>query len=159
MILGDITGYELGKFIHVLAVVVGLGVTFAYGLFMGFADKFAPRSSATMLRASQISDRFIVTPALIVILLTGIYMVSEVDFDNASWISVGFIAVFVLLGMVHGFFRPRTRKAIEIAESEPAGTDEPHGPEYQRLAKQMALGGQIAGLIVAVTIFFMVVKP
>ena len=158
MLLGDVTGYELGKFIHVLAAVVGLGVTFAYAVFMGFADRFAPHASPAVLRASQVSDRYIVTPGLILILITGIYMVSEVDFDNASWISVGFIAVFVLLGMVHAFFGPRVRKAIELAEADVADGGD-LGPEYRKLAKQLATGGQIAGLITALTIFFMVVKP
>jgi len=158
MVLGDVTGYELGKFIHVLAVVVGLGVTFGYGVFMGFTDRFAPSSSAVVLRASQVANRYLVTPGLILILLSGIYMVAEVDFGNASWISVGFIAVFVLLGMVHGFFIPRTRKAIELAERDTANGGE-LGSEYQKLSKQLALGGQTAGLITALTIFFMVVKP
>jgi hypothetical protein len=31
--------------------------------------------------------------------------------------------------------------------------------EYRRISAQMARVGQLAGLIVAVTIFFMVVKP
>jgi hypothetical protein len=32
-------------------------------------------------------------------------------------------------------------------------------PEYRRISSQMARVGQLAGLIVAVAIFFMVVKP
>jgi uncharacterized membrane protein len=158
VILGDVTGYDLGKFIHVLAVVVGLGVTFGYGVFMGFADRFAPSSSAVVLRASQVSNRFLVTPALILILISGIYMVADADIEGESWVTVGFIAVFALLGMIHGFFVPRTRRAIELAERDTADGGE-LSPEYQKLSKQLALGGQIAGLITALTIFFMVVKP
>ena len=104
MPLAEITGYELGKFIHVLAVVVGLGVTFGYGVFMGFADRFAPQSSAVVLRASQVADRYLVTPMLLVILATGIYLIADADIDGESWITVGFLAVFILLGMVHAFF-------------------------------------------------------
>jgi uncharacterized membrane protein len=141
-----------------LAVVVGLGATFAYAVFMGFADRFAPHSSAAVLRAARVSDRYLVTPALILILITGIYMVSEVDFGNAAWVSVGFIAVFVLLGMTHAFFAPRIRKAIDLADRDMADGGS-LSPEYLKLTKQIALGGQIAGLIIAVTIFFMVVKP
>jgi hypothetical protein len=60
--------------------------------------------------------------------------------------------------MVHAFFGPRVRKAIDLAERDVADGGE-LGPEYRKLAKQLALGGQIAGLITALTIFFMVVKP
>ena len=158
MPLADITGYELGKFIHVLAAVVGLGVTFGYGVFMGFADRFAPHASSAVLRASQVSDRYLVTPMLLVILATGIYMIADADIEGESWVTVGFLAVFVLLGMVHAFFRPRVRKAIDLAERDVADGGE-LSDEYKNVAKQLALGGQIAGLIVAVTIFFMVVKP
>ena len=158
MPIGEITGYELGKFIHVLAAVVGLGATFGYGVFMGFADRFAPYASSAVLRASQVSDRYLVTPMLLLILVTGIYMIADADIEGESWVTVGFIAVFVLLGMVHGFFRPRVRKAIDLAERDVADGGE-LGDEYKKLAKQLAMGGQIAGLIVAVTIFFMVVKP
>ena len=158
MPIADFTGYELALFIHVLAVVVGLGVTFGYGVFMGFADRFAPQSSAVMLRASLVSSRFIVTPGLILILLSGIYMIADAEIEGESWVTVGFIAVLLLFGMVHGFFAPRTRRAIEIAERDTAGGGG-LSPEYQQLAKQLALGGQIAGLITVLTIFFMVVKP
>ena len=158
MVLADITGYELGKFIHVLAVVVGLGATFAYAVFMAFADRFNPAASSTVLRASQISDRFLVTPALILILVTGIYMISDADIEGESWVTVGFLAVFILLGLTHAFFGPRIRKAIDLVERDMAGGGEPSA-EYQQLTKQIAIGGQIAGLIIAVTIFFMVVKP
>jgi uncharacterized membrane protein len=158
MPLGDITGYELGKFVHVLAAVVGLGATFGYGVFMGFADRFAPHASSTVLRASQVANRYLVTPALILILISGIYMVADYDIEGEAYVTVGFIAVFALLGMVHGFFAPRTRRAIELAERDIADGGE-LSPEYRQLAKQLALGGQIAGFITAVTIFFMVVKP
>ena len=158
MPIADIAGYELVKFIHVLAAVVGLGVTFGYGVFMGYADRFAPQSSSVMLRASLVSSRYIVTTGLVLLLLTGIYMVADANIEGESWVVVGFIAVFVLLGMVHGFFAPRTRRAIELAERDTANGGD-LSPEYQQLSKQLALGGQIAGLITALTIFFMVVKP
>jgi uncharacterized membrane protein len=158
MPLADITGYELGKFIHVLAAVVGLGATFGYGIFMGFTERNAPQASATVLRASQIANRFLVTPALVVILVSGIYMASDADLNNETFVMVGYVAAAILLGMVNAFFAPRTTKAIELAERDMAAGDE-LSPEFQQLSKQLAIGGQIAGLIVAVTIFFMVVKP
>jgi hypothetical protein len=64
----------------------------------------------------------------------------------------------VLFGLVHGYFIPRGRKAEELAERDLAGSGE-LSPEYQALSKQIAGVGQLTGLIVAVTIFFMVVKP
>lgn len=159
MLIAEIQGYYVVLFIHILAVVVGLGITFGYGLFMGFTQKHAPRSVPAVFRATLVSDRFIVTPALIVILLAGFWMVSDREYSlGESWISVGILAVIILGGMVHGFFGPRMRKGIEIAERDLEKGDT-FSPEFDAIAKQLAIGGQFAGLVIAVTIFFMTVKP
>ncbi len=64
----------------------------------------------------------------------------------------------MLFGLVHAYFQPRTRKAIELSERDLAAGGE-LSAEYSALSAQMARVGQLAGLVVAVTIFFMVVKP
>ena len=157
--LASVTAYNVGLFIHVLAVVLAFGPTFGYGFFMAFADSKAPASVPAVLRAARISDRFLVTPAMIVLLLAGIYLLSKGDISaSESWVTVGFIAIIALFGMVHGFFGPRYRKGIELAERDLAAGGE-LSPEYRAVSLQIARGGQLAGLIIAVTIFFMVVKP
>ncbi len=77
---------------------------------------------------------------------------------SESWVTVGFVAIIALFGMTHGFFRPNTAKALELAERDlqPATRS---APSTRRSSQRLATGGKIAGLIVAVTIFFMVVQP
>ena len=158
-VTATITGYGVGLFIHILAVVVGLGTTFGYGFFMAFAERNAPRSIPAVYRASQLSDRFLVTPALIVILVAGIYLLSDGPYSASdSWVSVGFLAILILFGMIHGYLGPRTRKGIEVAERDLASGDT-LSPEFEAISRQLRIGGQIAGLVIAVTIFFMTVKP
>lgn len=126
---------------------------------MGYADAKAPASVPSVYRTAQLCDRFLVTPMMIVLLLAGIYMLAEGDISvGESWVSVGFVAIIVLFGMVHGFFGPRYRKGIDLAERDLAAGGE-LSEEYRAVSRQMQIGGNIAGLIVAVTIFFMVVKP
>lgn len=157
--VAEITAYGVGTFIHVLAVVLAFGPTFGYAFFMTYADTKAPASVPTIYRTAQLSDRYLVTPGMIVLLLAGIYLLSEGDISvGESWVSVGFVAIIVLFGMTHGFFGPRYRKGIELAERDLAAGGE-MSEEYRAVSRQMAIGGQIAGLIVAVTIFFMTVKP
>jgi uncharacterized membrane protein len=154
-----ITAYGVGKFIHVLAVVLAFGPTFGYAFFMGFADTKVPASVPTVLRSAQLSDRFLVTPAMIVVLLAGIYLLADGDISaGESWVAVGFAAIIVLFGMVHGFFAPRYRKGIALAERDLQAGNE-LSDEYRAISRQIARGGQIAGLLIAVTIFFMVVQP
>jgi uncharacterized membrane protein len=158
-LVSTITAYGVGRFIHVLAVVLAFGPTFGYAFFMGFADSKAPVSVPAVLRAAQLSDRYLVTPAMIVVLAAGFYLLADGDISaGESWVTVGFVAIVILFGMVHGFFAPRYRKGIELAERDLGGGGD-LSDEYRAVSRQIARGGQIAGLLIAVTIFFMVVKP
>ncbi len=157
--LATVTGYSIGLFVHVLAVVLAFGPTFGYGIFIGVAEKSDPRSVPAVLRGIQQTDRFLVRPGLIVVLLAGIYMLIDGHIDaGESWVSVGFVAIVVLLGMAHGFFRPNVERALELSERDLAAGDT-LGAESGAIAKKLETGGKIAGVIVAIAIFFMVVQP
>jgi uncharacterized membrane protein len=157
--LASITAYGVGQFIHVLAVVLAFGPTFSYGFFVAAAESSAPRSVPTVLRGIQTVDRFLVQPGLIVVLLAGIYMLAEANISaGESWVSVGFLAIIVLFGLSHGFFRPQTAKALALAERDLKAADT-LSDEYGAVSKRLENVGKLAGLIVAITIFFMVVKP
>lgn len=157
--LATITGFSIALFVHVLAVVLAFGPTYGFGFFVSVAERTSPRSVPTVLRGVLTIDRFLVSPGLIVVLLAGIYMLVDADIDaGESWVTVGFIAIVVLFGMAHGFFRPNTKRGLELAERDLAAGDT-LSPEYEAISKKLENGGKLAGLIVAVTIFFMVVKP
>ena len=140
--LAEVTGYQIGQFIHVLAAVMAFGPTFGYAIFQGLAESRFPRAVPAVLRAMLISDRFLVTPAMIVVLLAGLYMVSEGKISmGESWVSVGLTATVVLFAMVHGFFDPRARKGIELAERDLAAGGE-LSEEYMRAVSRPAnIGG------------------
>ncbi|HEX3324157.1 MAG TPA: DUF2269 family protein [Solirubrobacterales bacterium] len=157
--LATITWFGAGLFVHVLAVVLTFGPTFGYGIFIGVAEQSAPGSVPAVLRGIQQTDRFLVRPGLIVVLLAGIYLLIDGHISaSQSWVSVGFVAIIALFALVHGFFRPNVAKALELAERDLAAGDT-LGAEYSAVSKKLETGGKIAGAIVAITIFFMVVQP
>jgi hypothetical protein len=157
--MATITAFSIGLFIHVLAVVLAFGPTFGYGIFIGVAEKNAPRGIPAVLRGIQQTDRFLVRPGLIVVLAAGIYMLIKADISaSETYVSVGFVAILALFAMVHGFFKPNVEKALELSERDLAAGDT-LGEEYAAVSQRLATGGKIAGAIVAVTIFFMVVQP
>ena len=158
--VADVTAYNVGLFIHVLAVVLAFGPTFGYGIFIGFAETRAPNAVPAVLKAVNLTNRYLVTLAMVVVLAAGFYLLAEGDISaSESWVQVGFVAIAILFGLVGGFFVPRTRKAIELAERDLTAGGGELSHEYRKVSAQMARVGQLAGLIVAVTIFFMVVKP
>lgn len=157
--LADVTAYDVGLFVHITAVVVGLGATYAYPVVLAWVERFAPESVPPVYKALQRVDRLLVTPALIVILLAGLYLVSEGELKlSESWISLGIFTVIALLGMTHAYFAPRWRKGIELAERDLKAGGE-LSPEFQANSRQMAIAGMGMSLLVLVTIFFMVVQP
>ena len=157
--LATITGFSIGLFVHVLAVVLAFGPTYGFAFFVGTAEESDPRSVPTVLRGILKVDRFLVSPGLVVILLAGIYMLVDAEISAShAWVGVGLGAIVVLFGMAHGFFRPNTKKALGLAERD-LGAGDTLSPEYEAVSKKLETGGKIAGAIVAITIFFMVVQP
>ena len=157
--LAEVTAYSVGLFVHILAVVVGVGATYAFPVVLAWVERFAPESVPPVYAALRRVDRIIVTPGLVIVLLGGLYLLSEGGIEaSESWVTVGFIAVLALLGMTHAYFRPRWDRGIELAERDLANGGE-LGEEFRANSKQMAIAGMLMSLLVVVTIFFMVVKP
>jgi uncharacterized membrane protein len=151
-------GYKIVLTLHILAVVLAFGPTFGYGFFFSVAPQF-PRATPAILAGVQKVDRYLVNPGMIVLLLAGLYLLGDGNWDASdAFISVGFVAILVLFGLQHGFFQPQVRKARELAERDLKAGDE-LGPEFDAAAKRLSQVGTIAGLIVVVTVFFMTYKP
>ena len=158
MVLANITGYSVGLFIHILAVVLAFGPTFGYGILFSVLPSY-PRAAPALLAGIQRIDRYLVSPGLVVVLLAGIYLMSEADWESSElFITIGFIAVIALFGLQHGFFRPQTAKAKALAERDLKAGDT-LSAEFEEVSRRLGTVGPIAGLIVVVTIFFMTVKP
>jgi Predicted integral membrane protein (DUF2269) len=158
MVLADISGYSVGVFIHILAVVLAFGPTFGYGIFFSVLPSY-PRAAPALLTGVQKTDRFLVTPGLVVVLLAGVYVMSEGNWESdEAFITIGFIAIIALFGLQHGFFRPQTAKAKALAERD-LKTGDSLSEEFEEVSRRLGTAGPIAGLIVVVTIFVMVVKP
>jgi Predicted integral membrane protein (DUF2269) len=158
MVLANVTGYSVGLFIHILAVVLAFGPTFAYGLIFSVMPRY-PRSAPAFFEAIRKVDTYLVNPGILVVLLAGIYVMSEGNWDGGeAFITVGFLAILILLGLQHAFFRPQGRKAQELAERDLKNGDT-FSVEFEEVTRRLSTVGPIAGLIVVVTIFFMTVKP
>ena len=158
MVLADITGYSLGLFIHVLAVVAAFGPTFAYGLIFSAISR-SPRSAPLIFETVRKVDNYLVNPAMFIVLLAGIYLMADGHWKGGeAFIVVGFIAIVVLMGLQHAFYRPQGLKAQGLAERDLKAGDT-LSAEFEAIARRLGTVGMASGLIVVVTIFFMTVKP
>ena len=160
----DVTFYNVVLFIHIAAAVIAFGGIFGYGIVGAFVGLPEQRRHIPFWHRVQMQlASKLITPAAVVILLAGIYMASVGNFDfSMAFVQIGIVIIVVLLGSGHAFFIPTDRRAAEIAERDiaAAGSGEVElSPEYQALAKRLAIVGIVANLLVLVAIFVMVMKP
>ena len=83
-----VTSYDFSLFLHITAVMVGLGATFAESVMFPVAMKLSPRHLPYVHRLQLTLNQFFAMPALLVVLATGFYQVSEGDWDFGDfWLS------------------------------------------------------------------------
>ena len=158
-----LTLLEVSVWIHITAVVVGLGATFAGAAMTPLAMNMDPRHLPFVFRTQMTLNRNFANPALLLILATGIYQVIEMGWSFGDfWISASFLIVLVLGGLIGGYFMPTDRKleAMVTEEIKAAGD----GPvelseEFQAASRVEGFVGAFTGLLVVIAIFLMVVKP
>ena len=153
--------YDVVLFVHILAVVLAFGPTFAYGVFLSVAQNTDPRSIPAVGRGIQAWDK-VASFLLVIVLAAGIYLTADRWEFSDFFVSWGFLAVILIGGLSGGFFMPQTRKAVELAERDIAASGD--GPvklsdEFQAVNKRLGQVGGIAGLIIVLTIYVMTAQP
>ncbi|HEX2232616.1 MAG TPA: DUF2269 family protein [Thermoleophilaceae bacterium] len=159
-----VTFFEIVKFLHVAAVVTAWGVTFAYPVLQRVAEKQDPRAVPYFWRAVGRVGMVIIGPGAGLILITGVVMVIDSPAFGFGdlFVTVGMIAIIVLIAFGPLFFTPAERRLAEAAEREIAaagGGEVRFSEDYEAASRRYAMVGRINGLIVLIAIFFMVVKP
>lgn len=144
--------------IHVMAIVVAFGVTFAYPIIFTVGKRLDPRAMPWMHRMQVEIGRRLITPGLVVVLGFGIYLASHEHQWSKFYVGWGLAVVLVIGAMAGMFFAPRERRLAELAERDiaSAGAGEVKlSAEYESLAAQVAIGGAFADLLILATILFM----
>ena len=162
MPIAKIDAYSISLFLHIAAVVIGLGSTYALALTFPIAQKLDDRHLPYVHALGVAVARYLATPALVVILVTGMYQVADDPGDTIgfgdAWVSASFLILIILGGMLGGYFIPTDRRLGAMVERELQSGGQP-SDEYTRGAKQSGVVGVIAGVLVLIAIFLMTTKP
>ena len=153
-----ISFYDVVKAIHVMAVVVGLGVVFAYPILLPYLRRNHPQSMPAVHAGQELLGKRLITPGLVVILLAGIYMASKNHYWDKSWVSIPLLILIVLGGLGGAYFGPRERKLSELARRDLDGGGA-LGEEYDALSRQVGMVGAVASALVLLAVFLMIAKP
>lgn len=152
-----ITFYDVVLTVHILAVVVAFGVVFAYPVIDAQVRASSSADLATLHRLHVALGRRVITPAMTVVLLAGLYLALDRWSLGDPWISATFAILFVLFGLNGAVLSPADERLAELAERDRG--DGAASPEYEREARKAALFGGLALVLVVVAIFLMVAKP
>lgn len=151
--------YEISVFVHISAVVVGFGATFAEAIMFPVAMKAGVRHLPYVHQLQLAINQRFAGPALGLIVVTGIYQTIDGDWSFGSfWISATFLIAIALGAMNGAYFVPTDRKLTVQAQREIDETGNV-SDDYQAQARREGVMGAIAGLLVILAIFLMVTKP
>jgi hypothetical protein len=161
MLTTAVAFWQVALAIHIMAVVVAFGVTFAYPLIGAVAARMDRRAMPWYHRTQELVGKRLITPGLAVVLVAGIYLASKLHQWSFFYVQWG-LAVAIILGALAGvFFAPSERKLAELAERDvtAAGDGEVQwSAEYEALDGRVALVGAAANVLILVTIYVMTVQ-
>jgi hypothetical protein len=162
-----LTGFEFSLFLHITAVMVGFGATFAEAIMFPVAAKAGVRYLPYVHRLQLAINQWLATPALLIVFITGIYQTSDHDaygFDQ-FWISAAMLIVIAVGGLLGAYFIPTDRKLGPMVEGEIAAAADREltladlSEEYQRRARMEGIVGTITGILLVIAVYLMVTKP
>lgn len=155
-----LTFYGVVLSVHIMAVVVAFGFSFAYPVFKPWARRTHPSSMPVIHDMSERLGKLVMSPAMVVVLICGIYLASDADVWSEVWVSVPLLILIVIGGLGGAYFAPRERKLAELARRDlgesNAGT---LSAEYDTLFQQVSVAAYANCALVLIAIFFMAAKP
>lgn len=161
-----VTSYDFSLFLHITAVMVGLGSTFAESIMFPVAMRTSPRHLPYVHRLQLAINTYLATPALVVVIATGFYQVADRDLDLGDfWLSGALAIVIVIAGLLGAYFIPADRRLAPMVQRDidNAGPGEVKlsdlSPEYLRQGRIEGVVGSITGVLLIVAVYLMVTKP
>lgn len=145
--------YDVSVAIHVLAAIVGFGVTASYPVLQLYGDRGDRRSLPFALDAVTAISRRVAVPATTVVGLTGIYQLADGPYGlDDAWASIGLVLYLAVMAVAIGYLAPRYGRAAEAARRG----DE---AEYAALKRGIEVVGPLVVAAVVAIVVLMVVKP
>jgi|HubBroStandDraft_2_1064218.scaffolds.fasta_scaffold00994_3 hypothetical protein len=150
--------YEVVLAIHIMAVVVAFGVTFAYPIMFAVGARHDPRSLPLLHRIEYTVERYLINPGLLLVILAGIYLASKGHFWSDFFVQWGLGVVVVIGALIGSVMIPTAKRAEQIAARDVAaggGGEIVLSDEYRALVRRLSGVGTLLSLLVLITILFM----
>lgn len=149
--------HEWLAFLHILAAIVWVGASITQSVILTRANRYPDRAViAGLAHELEWVGPFLIGPAALVVIGTGIWIVLIEDWvafsDTWIWLSLVLVGVSMVLGMA--YFGPEGRRIGRIADER--GHED---AEFRQRMDRLLLIGRLDMLILAVVLWLMVFKP
>ncbi|MCB1246279.1 MAG: DUF2269 family protein [Acidimicrobiia bacterium] len=151
--MGDLYNWVL--FAHIIGATVWFGGAVAYESLSAVAKRTGDPAEYTryMYSAGQASGRVMPVAALIT-LVFGVWLVLDGVYEFSDvFVSIGFAAVIIGLGMGLFVMMPKGKRFMELVDAN--GFDD---PQAYTIASQIGMADHLQTLVVAIAMFAMVFK-
>jgi small-conductance mechanosensitive channel len=156
--LAAIRFYDVVVWIHVAAVVLAFGVTFSYPVLVPWLRRHHPRAMPLAHEAQARVGKLLITPAMVVVLASGIYLATDLEVWDETWVSASFLILIVLFGLGGAYFS-RREPALAARARRDLDAGGELSPDYERGLVGLSRVGLLASVLILVALFLMVVKP
>jgi hypothetical protein len=156
------SAYDVVLALHILAVVIAFGWTFALPAFYFVAARHAPRSLALLHRIEYTSMRLVLNPALLVVLGAGIFLAADGHHWSEFFVQWGLGAIVTIGAIAGSVMIPLAKRAEQAAlgDVRAAGDGDPQqSPRYKALVRRLNAVGSVLWLLVIATVAIMAIKP
>ena len=158
MLTPAILFYDVVLLVHILAVVLAFGVVFTYPVLDAFLRRTSPGDLVVLHRMQAFLTQRFITPAMVVVLVAGLYLALDRWSLGDPWISATFAILIVLFGLAGAVLGPTEKRCAELAARD-RSSGGGRSDEYEREAIKLARFGGLGLLLVVVATFLMVTKP
>ena len=114
--------YEVVLALHILAVVIAFGATFAYPVILSTVTRADPRALPSVYRAIHAISQRVISPGLLAVVIFGAYLASKLHLWHAFFVQWG-LGVALVIGAVEGMYiGPREKRLVAVAEADVSST-------------------------------------
>jgi uncharacterized membrane protein len=145
--------YDASVAIHVVAALVGFGVTFSYPVIQLVAERHGPEALGFGLDAILAISRWVAVPATLVVGVTGIFQLADGPYSlSDGWLaaSLGLYVAVMVVAVV--YLAPAYRRAGDAARAGSAA-------DYRAAIRGTKVVGPLVAAAVLAIAVLMEVKP
>jgi len=154
--------YDFVLAVHIMAVVVAFGVTFAYPIMFAVGAKQDPRSLPVLHRIEYTIERTLINGGLVLVVAAGVYLAGDGHHWSEFFVQWGLTAAIVIGGLVGAVMIPTAKRAEQLATRDIAAAGDGKieiSDEYRATVRRLSIVGTLLSVLVLVTILFMAVHP